>query len=285
MKYHDHLAAFGLICHRTSRACLTAMICFVKHVSPLPPVMWFSSYCYKLVERVLCWRLCQGLVPSTLLPPNYEPSELQLATSHSILIDWIAFSPLRDRLIQHFNRSPMLDQIFIEIMEHAVIEVADISTILANVQSGPGFLGVWNLYHAIASSNVDIRMDAICGQHSLELRDTSFYGLLQVYKLPLPDTSKICQKQCSEQGNWEPVPLVQLLSSAPLAQKLYHHLNLHAAHESWRIDPAFFEKYPQLKWDTYETAVARGTSYRVALDWILASQAPLLNVVWPATAL
>lgn len=72
------------------------MILLGKHVLPMPPAMWLSSYCYSLVERVLPGRLSRTLSLAQLLPVNYQPSELQLDTPHSTIIDWIALSPLRD---------------------------------------------------------------------------------------------------------------------------------------------------------------------------------------------
>lgn len=244
-----------------------AMVLFTKHIWPLPSAMWFSSYCYPMIERVLRWRLTQREVNS-ILPCDFQPSELQLTTSHSTIIDWIACPPLRDRFIQHFNQTVLLDRVFIELMEHAVVEVADISTILSGVRKGPGFLGVCNLYHAMSSADIGIYADTICNDDGLELKDISLTGMLQVYKMPLPPMFNICRKQCSGQGKWEPVPLAQLLASRDLALKLYYHLSLHEAHESWRIDPSFYEKYPELKWESYEATVARGVSYRLSQDWV-----------------
>ncbi|TPX11483.1 uncharacterized protein E0L32_007902 [Thyridium curvatum] len=260
---------------RISKACLTAMLLFSKYLSSLPPAMWFSTYCYSLVERVLQWRLAQKSQSSSshALPAYFEPSELQLSTPHSTIIDWVAFPSLRDRLIQHYNRSPSLGQVFEELLEHAVIEVADISTILTGVERGPGFLGVCNLYRALSHTTAEGGTETMYDGSVLELRDITLDGLFQMYRLPVPDTFKICQQACSGDGIWEPVPLAQLLFSPRLVQRLYRHLKVYMAHERWRLDPIFYDKHPELKWDGYEATIARGSSYRVTSGWEAATYA------------
>lgn len=260
-----------------SRACLTAMAMFVKYVSHMPATMWFSSYVYTSIQSVLQWRVCQNPDFGHLLPLNFRPSEMQLSTTHSSLIDWVHLSPLRDRLIQHFNRSPKLDQVFFDLMENTVVGVSDISAILTGVQAGPGYLGVMNLFNALSSMRSNTVMETTCTQEGFELRDASFFNLFEMYKLPTPDMTRICQIDCSEEGEWVPVSLGKLLASPQLVQKLYHHLKLQSSHESWRIDSVFYEKYPELKWDGYESTVAHGRSYRVDSSWLVATQTVTLD--------
>lgn len=87
-------------------------------------------------------------------------------------------------------------------MNHAVVEVDTILTILNGTHGGPGFLEVWNLYHAIFNTSSGVSIEAICNADSVELRDNSFCGPFQIYKLPPPDTSRIFQRPCSGRGAW-----------------------------------------------------------------------------------
>lgn len=257
------------------QACLIAMIVFVQHASPLPAVMWFTSSCYVLVRNAIRWRLTRSSSVIHSLSPNYEPSELQLSTQHPSVIDWIAVAPLRDKLIQYFNDRTALDSVFTDIMEHVVVEVADISVILTSVEPGPGSLGVWNIFSVVANGMSNTDLQALCTLDALELRDGALLGLYQMYKLRLLNTSSICQCTTSGRGFWIPVPLSTLLSSPDLARQLYHHLAIYDSHKYWKFDLAFFEKYPQLKFDGFMDMVAKGRSYRVASNWIRASPAPV----------
>ncbi|KAK6369605.1 hypothetical protein LTS17_009511 [Exophiala oligosperma] len=260
------------------RACLAAMIAFVKHASPLPAVMWFTSSCYSLVGSVIRGRLTSHSPSFQALLPNYEPSELQLKTSHPSVIDWIAFAGLRDKLIQHYNDPRKLDHVFLDLLEHLVVEVTDISVILTGVESGPGSLGVWNIFSVMTNgfSNKDIQ--ALCTPEALELRDGSLLGLYQMHKFRFPNTSSLCRHTSFGKGFWIPVPLSTLLSSPQLARQLYHHLEVYDSHKYWKFDGAFFEKHPELQFDGFQDVVAKGRSYRVASHWIQATQAPVYFV-------
>lgn len=247
------------------------MIAFAKHASPIPAAMWFSSTSYALVENVIKWRLNRASHIIQTLPPNYEPSKLQLSTQHPSIIDWIAFAGLRDLVIQYYNSSLKADKVFIDLMEHVVIEVADISIVLTDVEPGPGFLGVWNIFHVMTCGASNSNLQAVCTRDSLELHDSSLPGLYQMHKMNSPDTASLCQKTSLGKGFWKPVPLSTLLCSPPLARDLYHHLELYDSHKFWKFDPTFFAKYPELKWDDYEATLAKGASYRVTSSWITGS--------------
>lgn len=208
------------------------------------------------------------------LLPTYEPSELQLSTQHPSVIDWIAVAPLRDKLIQHFNDPRALDRVFVDMMDHVVVEVADISIILTGVEPGPGFLGVWNIFNVVTKGMSNADLQAFCTPDALELRDGALLGLYQMHKVRLLNAASICKCTTSGQGFWVPVPLSTLLSSSDLARQLYYHLAIYDSHKYWRFDRAFFKKYPQLMFEGYLDMIAKGRSYRVASNWIHASQPP-----------
>lgn len=242
------------------------MIVFTKYISPLPATMWFSSYCYSIIEKVVYWQVHQSAHCSDLSAPGYEPSALQLSTKHSSLIDWIVVAPLRDRLIANYNRSDKLDEVFVDLMKHTVVEVADLSRILVAAPEGPGFLGVWNLFSAMDVCSQE-NMQTICRGDTIELQDDAFAGLMQMHKMPPPDETWVCQVTCPEDGYWQAVPFGELLGSPELVKQLYHALRVYDAHRHWKIDPAFFEIYPELKYEGFIGSCARGTSYRLTSSW------------------
>lgn len=249
------------------------MMIFAKYASPMPAAMWFCSTCYTLVERLISWKLKRAFQAFQPLPYNYEQSELSLSTPHPSVIDWFAYGGLRDQIIKHFNDSTKIDQLFIEIMEHAVVEVPDISQILTSAEAGPGYLGVWNLFNAMTGGATRASIQAVCTANSLELHDISLPGLYQMHLMTSPDTSAIGCHTSHGKGFGTPVPLSTLLRSPELSRRLYHYLEVYDSHKCWKYDPAFYLKYPQLRWDGYEATLASGRGFRVSSGWIMSSHA------------
>ena len=213
------------------------------------------------------WQVHQNAHFPCPLTPAYAPSALQLGTKHSSLIDWIILPPLRDRLISYYNWSHKLDNVYVDLMSHTVVEVANLSNILKGAPEGPGFLGVWNLFNAMnIRSHEDIQ--AVCKGDTIELQDNTLAGLVQMHKMPPPDDTWVCQVTCPEDGYWQSVSFGELLGSPQLAKQLYHYLRIYDAHRHWKIDPAFFEMYPELKYESFEASCARGTSYRLSSNWV-----------------
>lgn len=233
---------------------------------PGPLSLWFSSYCYPLIESVLHWRLCPTPQSYKALPTCHIPTELQNKTPHSAIIDWISISPLRDRMIENYNFSPQLDTIFVDLLDCSVVELDDMSSIFIGVKKKRGFLGIWNIFSVIQSVPSRFLQPTASPQENPPPELSQVYGseLLHTYKMPLPDIKVDCgTATCQLIGEWEPMSLAQLFSSPTMTQKLYYHLELYRSDKCWRIDPAFFQKYPLLKWEGYESVVASGTCYRM----------------------
>jgi hypothetical protein len=247
------------------------MMFFARYASPIPVVMWFCSYCYAMVAYIIRWRLNRAFQLTQPLPRNYEPSTVQTSTRHPSLIDWLAIGGMRDRLIQQFNDSTRIDQIFIDIMAHMVVEVEDISTILTDVDAGPGFLGVWNIFNAMTGGAGSADIQPSWMTNSLELHDYSLTGLYHLHE-SLVDTNYIGTQTSRGKGPWAPIPLMTLLSSPQSARQLYHHLELYNAHRTWKIDPILFIQYPKLMWDGCESVIASGKSFRVSSSWLAAGR-------------
>jgi hypothetical protein len=229
--------------------------------------MVFSSFIYPMIESISRWQLCPTPKYAQALPPYHIQTELQVQKPHSAIIDWVTIPFLRDLLIKHYNFSPQLDSIFVDLMEHSVVELEDISTVFSGVGKGPGYIGIWNIFHTIesnaqhkCSSTADTAMPS---EIPPELTHGRSLGLLQTYQMPLAgDVESTASQVCRLIGEWEPITPMELFSSPIMAQKLYYHLELYRADKGWRIDPAFFDKYPLLMWEGSAAATASGTRFR-----------------------
>lgn len=240
--------------------------------------MVFNSYCYPMIESVNRWQLSPTPKHFQSLPPYHLPTKLQNQKAHSTVIDWVTISSLRDALITHYDFSPQLDAIFVDLMEYSVVELEDISSVFAGVEKGRGYLGIWNIFHAIENNarKASLAPDQSSHLHiPPELTQNRGFGLLQMFQMPLvSDVKQTCRSACPLNGDWTPITPIELFSSPIMAQKLYYHLELYRADKWWRIDPAFFEKYPLLRWEGYQSSVASGSRFRFD------SYSPPRNVVW-----
>ncbi|KAK7432885.1 hypothetical protein QQZ08_000356 [Neonectria magnoliae] len=228
--------------------------------------MWFGSFCYAMAEGVLASRINPSQASTEPLPTYLKPTELQLTVSHPAMVGWVSIAELRDRILTIYTSGPSFDEMWLDLMASAVIEVEDVSTIITEAEPGSGFFGVWNIFEAMENRSQPRRHDfltADLSEDSPELSQVDSLGLLRVYRMPLPDFSKSASTSPQRQGHWTPVSLGQLLSSPQLARKLYYHLELYNAHKYWRINPSFFDKYPDLKWDGYDQHTASGRGYYI----------------------
>ncbi|KAH7088008.1 hypothetical protein FB567DRAFT_591428 [Paraphoma chrysanthemicola] len=254
-----------------SKACLILMVYFARHIWPGPTMLWFGSHLYGLAERSLAWRVSKSKGSFKRLPRYLIPTPLQSRTPHHTIISWVTMGGLRDRIIQECSSGPQFDDMWLDLMSHAVIEVEDISTILTGVGSGRGFLGTWNLFDAMSDPKCSdpAQVHGAEGEEIFpELSQLDSSGLLRVYRMPYPGGSSNSDPDVSSakpkpNGPWEPVELERLLSEPELARKLYYHLELYNAHKYWSTDPAFYDKYPNLKWEGYEQFNAKGRSFRL----------------------
>lgn len=226
--------------------------------------MWFGSFCYAMAEGVLTSRINPSQRSTEPLPSYLKPTELQLTVSHPAMLGWISIAGLRDRILTNYTSGSSFDEVWFDLMTNAVVEVEDVSTIITEAEPGHGYFGVWNIFEAMENRSQPRRDDflmADLGEDSPELSEVDSLGLLRVYRMPLPDFNKSASGSPQRQGHWTPVSLGRLLSSPQLARKLYYHLELYNAHKNWHINPAFFDKYPNLKWDGYDQHTASGIGY------------------------
>lgn len=241
------------------------MIYFSRYLWPGPSMLWFSSFTYGMTERSLLWRLSQSQRCLERLPTYMTPTRLQSLIPHYAMLSWVTQPGLRDSMLQYYAPGRPFDTVWLALMAHAVVEVEEISTIVTGVGTGPGYLGIWNIFDQISPKNTAENaheMNHDFNDPYKELAEIDRLGLLRVYRMNLPQAPEPCQSPATPNGAWDPVPLEQLLSSPILAQRLYYHLELYNSHKCWRIDPQFFEKYPNLRYPGHKEHLARGRNLR-----------------------
>ncbi|KAL4861703.1 hypothetical protein BDV12DRAFT_179870 [Aspergillus spectabilis] len=250
-----------------NKACLVLMIFFFRYAWPGPTELFLGTFTYAMAEHMLLWRIEQANRSSVSLPIYLTPSNFQLTTRHSPMLGWVGIAPLRERMIQNFKSNSKSDQVWLDLMAYTVVEVEEISSIIAGVGYGRGFLGVWNIFEVfddrISPPNQQQQQQSprVDGAFP-ELSKLDEVGLLRVYRMQLPDIQQLSTDTAPRLGRWAPVTLQQLFSSRALAKRLYYHLELYNSHKTWRMDPAFFEKYQSLTWDGYQQYTARGICLR-----------------------
>jgi hypothetical protein len=253
-----------------AKSYLIAVVLFNLQKESTPLNLWLATSWWPMTCCVHMWHLLPSPTTLQALPPSYMPTDLQSSTEHPRVIDLVWFPGLRNRLIQTYSHDRELDRVYLDLVDHIVINVSDISTVIAGAEPGPGFLGVCNIFQAMSSGGRrgdSKSINPIYTQGTVQLSDVSLHGLLQAYKMTVPNLSHVGKNMCLPGNGWTPLPLMEILTSAVLAQRLYYHLDLYAAHETWRVDPQFYEKHPDLRWDSYEETVAVGASYRVTTQW------------------
>jgi hypothetical protein len=263
------------------KICNTAVDLFIQHAWPGTKPLWDSSTCRVIPERVLLWQLFPCPQTYNLLPPDFRPTELQLCTPHSIIIDGVPFAPLRDRLIMYHNNSATLDNLFSDMMNCLVVGVEDVSKILVGVKQERGYFGVWNIFSVISGwvyPAEDSRVSEITERNAQTIhsahrqmkdaaRGSRFDHLNQslfdsLKPFPDGDADDLFTQHLSS-STWEPIPWTRILSSPSLALKLCYHIGMDKADGNWRFDRALYETYPELKWNGFETTIAQGRSYRI----------------------
>ena len=188
---------------------------------------------------------------------------MQLHTQHSCIIDCFPNPGLRDALILNYNHSPLLDQLWWDCLDCWVVTVEDIATILTDVDSETGLIGVWNIIEAMDGSRVHGNSySSMFAPLNVEGREAQLPGMdyfAGILNTPAAlryasngniDNSDPCQVEHSTEtllqahsDGWAPVSLDLILSSKELARGLFYHLNVRApsADESETCGSQFLE--------------------------------------------
>ncbi|KAF5601709.1 uncharacterized protein FSUBG_8075 [Fusarium subglutinans] len=200
-----------------------------------PDVMaWYAKTRFYHIIELTAWQLYPSSATFNKLHPRYRPTTAQLENPHPGIIDWIPFATIRDRLIQLHSANPHIDQIFCDAVTGYVVE-ALMSDLVLGAPQITVYVRVTDLINTMSST-------------TSESENT-------IAMLPAPDIST-------------------LFSSPAYARAAFNKLNMDKGAGYYKIDPAFFEKYPEL-WDQASDVTATGMPLKPKYQKILTYPKPL----------
>lgn len=202
-----------------------------------PDVMaWYAKTRFFHIIELTAWQLYPSSATFEKLHPRYRPTDIQMNHLHPRVIDWIPFPSIRDRCIQLHAANPQVDQIFCDAVTGYTVE-ALMSDLILGAPQTTVYIRVTDLITAMASSAAS---EKDCGATAA---------------LPAPD-------------------ITTLFSSPAHARAAFRKLNMNKGASYYKIDPAFFEKYPEL-YDQSNDLTATGIPLRPKFQKILTYPRPL----------
>ncbi|KAM0212027.1 hypothetical protein ACHAQD_010017 [Fusarium lateritium] len=200
-----------------------------------PDVMaWYAKTRFYHIIELTAWQLYPSSATFNKLHPRYRPTKAQMENDHPGIIDWIPFPSIRDRLIQLHSANPHIDQIFCDAVTGYVVE-ALMSDLILGAPQITVYVRVTDLINTMASGTSE--------------------GESTAAVLPAPD-------------------ITTLFSSPAFARAAFGKLNMDKGAGYYKIDPAFFEKYPEL-WDQASDLTATGMPLKPKYQKILTYPKPL----------
>lgn len=199
--------------------------------------------------KISAWHIDPSTQNYNKMGKTWRPTKLQTSCKYPSIIDWIPFPSIRDKLVTYHAANPRLDDIIRAIGNSYVMEI-DLSKLIANIPPTQGYVSVWDLVQAIspvttnraADSNEISHLWNCSVESSLPISDQSFMPQHDngITRLDLPATD----------AN-------SLFTSRSLALQSFELLGMNKGATFFRLDPAFFEEYPEL-YDHHEEIMARG---------------------------
>ncbi|KAJ4318223.1 hypothetical protein N0V84_006979 [Fusarium piperis] len=173
-----------------------------------PDVMaWYAKTRFYHIIELTAWQLFPSIATYNKLHPRYQPTQVQLENQHPLVIDWIPFPALRDQLVRHHSANPDIDQIFCDAVTGYVVETP-MASLVQGAPLATAYIRVTDLITA---------MDADKSGND---------GAIAT--LPAPNVA-------------------MLFSSPAYARAAFRKLNMDKGAGYYKIDPAFFQKYPELR--------------------------------------
>ncbi|KAM0429766.1 hypothetical protein ACHAPT_006372 [Fusarium lateritium] len=174
-----------------------------------PDVMnWLSKTKFFQIIELTVWQILPCPYTFSRVHKQYQPTQLQITFhgQYPCVVDWIPFPLIRDRIIQFHAANPFIDQIFCDAVSAYVVE-----SLLSDLVIGCPPLKVY------------IRVtDLVVSMAGQEWED--------------PDVAPTL-----------PADQVQTLFTSPrYARLVFEHLKMDRGSSHYKVDPSFFEKYPEL---------------------------------------
>ena len=184
---------------------------------------------YAVIEKLIRWSLDSCLENYKALPVTHRPTALQLCTSHPQIIDWAFFPTIRDRLIELYSNSWILDEIVCELVHSYVVE-AELTHLVAGLEGVPlqqGYFRVWDIIQAISSDQTS---------QAISWNDDDLFT---------DSTSPLALDNFARNDAWTKMPLEEIYKSREAAWKLFKLLRMEDR-RAVKLDPAFAAAHPEL---------------------------------------
>jgi hypothetical protein len=215
---------------------------FINLAWPDIRVWWAYIQSSPAVERILRWRLDPTVETLQDLRPWHRPTSAQLCMAHPVIIDWVFFPSVRDRLIEMYSYSPALDQIICDLCSAYVVET-DVSQLITGIgDRGPckGYFHIWDLVQIISKHEnyTDSGKNAIPHEISIwqdwNVRSGTYPGPTSPFHFDEDDEEQ-----------WTPMRLEDIFQSKKAALKLFKILHMDDR-QCVKLDPLFAVDHPEL---------------------------------------
>ncbi|KXH59767.1 hypothetical protein CSAL01_06416 [Colletotrichum salicis] len=201
-----------------------------------PDVMaWYAKTRFFHIIELTAWQLYPSPATFQKLHQRYRPTDTQLKHAHPRVIDWIPFPSIRDRLIELHAANPLIDQIFCDAVTGYVVE-AVMSELISDAPQIMVYVRVTDLIAAMSSGAGNDSEDPPAS-------------------LPAPN-------------------ITTLFSSPSHARAAFKQLNMDKGASYYKIDPAFYAKYPEL-YDQSNDLTANGVPLKPRSQKVLTYPKPL----------
>ncbi|WKT52615.1 hypothetical protein QSH57_003129 [Fusarium oxysporum f. sp. vasinfectum] len=185
-----------------------------------PDVMnWLSKTKFFHIIELTIWQILPCPYTFSRVQQQYRPTQLQvtLQGQYPCVIDWVPFPLIRDRLIQYHAANPSIDQIFCDAVSAYVVE-SHLSDLVIGCPPLKVYVRVTDLVISMAGD---------------EGEDPDIVPTI-------------------------PATNVQTLFTSPKHARLaFEHLKMDCGSSYYKVDPIFFEKYPEL-YTASDEKIAKG---------------------------
>lgn len=196
---------------------------------------WYAKTKFYHIVNLTAWQRHPNMDTYTNIHLMYRPSALQMRSQYPFVIDWIPFTSIRDRLIQMHSANPEIDQLFCELVSAYAIET-DLSVLVAGASPLRAYIRVTDLTTAMGPVPPANDADSACS-------------------IPAPSVGA-------------------LFSDSSYAWAVFQFLHIDHDIGHYKIDPAFFGKYPEL-YDAGHDIMASGVPLKPAMQLSLTRPRPL----------
>lgn len=171
--------------------------------------------------------------------------QLEHQNQYPRVINWIPFPPIRNRLIQLHAANPNIDQVFCDAVSGYVVEA-----LWSDLVVGPPIKVYVRVTDLINSMNAPISQGETEGEGG---QDQQSGGRAKT--LPAPDVTS-------------------LFACQTYAKAAFYFLNMDKGASFYKVDPAFYGKYPEL-WDPESNIIAEGIPLKPDVQAVLTYPQPL----------